>query len=511
MAFDSKPLLDLCQSSFTKILHGLEKLSELSVENMPLPSNSVYPLPSAERMTTYIDVYFNTSQVIFPIIRRNAFEAASKNHQDYPIVFDVSWYMLQNAVLAVGAFTTNSVSSPDSYKCAKEEASGYFNNALNMQPFLLRRRTSIMAVQACCVMSMFAQMIGNPNLAYFCSSFATQLAQIKGLHKKSREDNSKNLLLCDDRERTFWILYFFDKVLGLETGHPSNIDDADISCPFPAQNVGHANEFSADSIEVLLHFVRFAQICSRIKRRLYSATALNRDPRELSAVRDALCHDLAIWREKIPAIYHAKRTPFRVSSLPPGVKPVRAILLRIACAYARCSIHRRFSSSFASHLRTPKGILESQQSDKEHLQAARELILLLGQLEMDVDTPSWFFAYHLLTGVVPLFIHVITNPLHKSAKEDISLMSVAAGMCGRLEFISCGEFVFAGVGEFSQLATIIARKARGEGVASSSMQMNEDLEAMDTYGSDLTLGDPSVGKSFSVPEAFGEYCYEPTR
>ena len=79
---------------------------------------------------------------------------------------------------------------------------------------------------------------------------------------------------------------------------------------------------------------------------------------------------------------------------------------------------------------------------------------------MDVDAPNWFFAFHLLTAVEALFISVVTNPLEESTKDDIPLINVAAGIFGRLEFITAGDFAFEGVAELAQIAKIVVEKAK---------------------------------------------------
>jgi Fungal specific transcription factor domain len=455
--YDFRKKIDLCQMSLWKIQQRVQKLPERS---MYLPNLLTTPLPPDDVAAGYINEYFNTCQNVFPIVQRKSFEMAWKKSLEHPEIFDISWYTLQNAVLAMGAFTSKSASSPASYRGAKEEALGYFNNALNITASLLRTQTSLMVIQAFCVLSMFTSIVGDYNLGNMCTSFATQLAQIKGLHKLAADHAALNPVHRTERERLFWIVYFFDKMNSLSTGLPSHIDDGDISCSFPELNEIDSEDFSAGSGELLLNLVRFTHICSKIKTRLYSATALNKDVKQLLHVRDALCQDLSNWRDQIPAIYLAKSTPFRISSLPPHTKPVRAVLLRIAYQYALCTIHRRFFSLFAKCARTETGSLGYHQSDSEFLKAARELILLLDQVEMDVDAPNWFFAYQLLTAVVPLFIYVVANPLDPSAKDDIALMNVATGVFGRLEFITSGDFAFEGGTEFAPLATGIVEKAQ---------------------------------------------------
>ena len=111
----------------------------------------------------------------------------------------------------------------------------------------------------------------------------------------------------NEKARVFWVLYFFDKIFALDTGWPSNIEDADVSCSFPERNEINSEEFSGQDIEILLQMARYAHICSKIRTRLYSATALNRDPRGLLSVREALCHDLFLWSDGIPRESHAKK------------------------------------------------------------------------------------------------------------------------------------------------------------------------------------------------------------
>ena len=479
--YDFRSQIDLCQTSLWKIQQQLQKLPERS---MFFPTPSTTPLPLDGIGAKYANEYFNTSQVIFPIVQRRSFEMAWRKNLEHPEVFDLSWYVLQNAVLAVGAFTYRSASTPASYRIAKEEALGYFNNALSLQASLMRHQTSLMAVQAACVMAMFAQIVGDFHSTHSCTLSAVQLAQSKGLHKVTANGTGLPPAHRNERERLFWIVYFFEKMDSLNTGRPSHVDDRDISCSFPALEEIESQGFSAGSGELLLNLVRLAHICSQINTRLYSATALNKDPKQLVDARDVLIHNLSTWRDRIPANYHAKKTPFRISSLPPHTKPVRAVLLRIAYQTALCAIHRRFSSLFAECPRTETELLGRHHSDSELLKAARELVLLLDQVEMDVDAPNWFFAYHLLTAVVPLFISVVANPFDPSTKDDIALMHVATGIFGRLEFITSGDFAFQGVTEFAPLATNMVDKANqylGVGNENFQRSFGLDVDAGDVF------------------------------
>lgn len=476
--------IELCQASLLKIQQRVQKLSEMP---MSFLSQLTTPLPPDEIAAEYVKAYFTTCQIIFPIVQRKSFERAWRENLDPSATMDISWYMLQNAILAMGAFTSKSASTPASYRHAKEEALSYFNNALNAHASLLPSQASLMAIQALCVMFMFTQQIGNRELAYRCLSFATKLAMRKGLHKMTANRSDVDSAHRNEKERVFWVLYFFDKIFALDAGLPSNIEDADVSCSFPGQKDMNPEEFSGRDIELLLQMARYAHICSKIRTRLYSATALNRDLKELLSVRDALCHDLSLWRDGIPPEYHAKKTPFRVSSLPPQVKPTRALLLRIAYQCALGNIHRRFSPLFLNHLRIEPDTSTPRQSDHEHLQAAREVILLLDQVEMDVDAPNWFFAYYLLTAVIPLVISVVTNPLDESAKDDIPLINLAAGIFGRLEFITAGDFAFEGVAELAQLAKLVVENAKRRlefGFDNTPGMNGPDLHGIDPFSAE---------------------------
>jgi Fungal specific transcription factor domain len=465
--------LELCQESLSKVQQSVQKFSQIA----ELVSEPWYPLPTEIVTSTYVDTYFNTCQHMFPVVRRESFESALKESQGRRPTENVSCYVLHNAILAMGAFTSQLASVSASDRCAKIEATKYFCNALRMQSHMFQSPANLMTIQALVVLSMFSQTRGHHGLAYRFSSLACILAKSKGLHMMTREQVDRDVVKGYDCCRVFWIVYIFDKIQAVHAGYSANIDDASISCPFPPPQESDSSDFPDDSMSVFLQWARYAHILSDIQTQLYSTTAINTETKRLLGVRDQLCSRLKSWDDDLPAVYQAQNISLRTSTLAPRLKPIRALLLRIGYYSALATIHKRFSSFMISRFLTKEDISDIQHSDREFLQAAREKILLLDHVDIGVDAPHWVLAYMLLSATIPIFVNIIANPLESSVRDDIALMHIATGMFAKWEFTTSGDISFDGVVELSRLVTAIVDKAKEQ-------QRSTVSRSLDNFGLD---------------------------
>jgi hypothetical protein len=128
------------------------------------------------------------------------------------------------------------------------------------------------------------------------------------------------------------------------------IDDGDISCQFP-RNIEdfHISNESVQRPETKFDFflciTRYARICSKVKRRLYSATSLTQLPSTLLDIIEELDHDVTVWCETVPRELRLE-LPISMSQLPRGRQFIQAVVLHSCYKYLVCSIHSRITTQF---------------------------------------------------------------------------------------------------------------------------------------------------------------------
>lgn len=449
--------LKLCEANILKLQHQLQEKVQLPGT---APEAAPSPVPPEETSLRYIQTYFATCQIIYPIVRKEAFDQAWARYGNSTVTSDISWNLLLNSILALGAFTEESGSKNATYQKAKAEGTRYFQNAFHFQGRLFQSQPTLMAVQAYMILGMFAQMIAAPGLISVFCGLAVQTAHSLNMHKRSKVGSGMDSPDQHDRSRTYWILYCWDKYLNLLHGRNSYIVDAHITCPFPPEDENESPSFDEGGMQQLRSLARLSTVYSAIFDRLYTTSALDSPTEELWTTRDELCQSLDLWREEVPKAYQIDQVRFRTTALPGNVKPVRALVLRIFFQFAHYSIHRRFSTSLPGRSVAEEYTSKSAESELACVGASRELILLLDRVELGIDVPNWFLICHLLTAMMPLLHYIIAHPAKETVKDDIALLHVAAGIFGRLGYHTSGELNLDTVAELPQLTARFVEKRR---------------------------------------------------
>ncbi|RYE96444.1 MAG: GAF domain-containing protein, partial [Oxalobacteraceae bacterium] len=175
-------------------------------------------------------------------------------------------------------------------------------------------------------------------------SAAIRLSHTIKLHRKC-ENSSMSMEENEQRKRVFWVAYFLDKETSLRSGRPSAQDDDDIDVELPSEDpadkIGMVPLNSADKIEkpssnVFRSICAFAQIQSRVHKKLYSVRASQKSEQKLIASIGKLVHELEDWKQSIP-------TDFRPGhEIDAACWPYRLHVIFMNLAYHHCvtTIHR---------------------------------------------------------------------------------------------------------------------------------------------------------------------------
>uniref|UniRef100_A0A0L0P437 Zn(2)-C6 fungal-type domain-containing protein n=1 Tax=Candidozyma auris TaxID=498019 RepID=A0A0L0P437_CANAR len=186
------------------------------------------PIPSRQRIEHYVNMYFETYHVSYPIVHRPLFIAQMNEVVEAP----PGWRSLLYMVAAIGSFmsATNAEDDDDLtlLDCAKKE--------LSIEDL---ETGSLTLVQTLALISNYLQKRDRPNSGYNYLGLAARMAMGLGLHKDIA-DNGDLLLNKEMRRRVWWCLYIFDCGLTITYGRPLGIPCAGIDAKLP-MNVQDSN------------------------------------------------------------------------------------------------------------------------------------------------------------------------------------------------------------------------------------------------------------------------------
>jgi hypothetical protein len=373
----------------------------------PWPSPETHtimkPLPSPEIVRKYFDAYFSEVQTIFPVLDRAKFEAQVVTNDSEQRSSNSSWKALFFAVLASGCRAALSDETAEAFQESGRESWGYFRNALCYEAKMVHGATDLTAVQAFAVMTVFAQGLSSPQrLEYTVSSTASRLAHSLALHRYPPAEWNLTEAEKSERNRLFWVVYCLDKTIALRCGRPSIIQDDEISCWFPhgvrvLQNekhgsggTNHNTDEESQTVDFFLCYTKFARLCGRIAKHLYSAVALSRPSFELTVAANRMLADLEIWRQSIPYNARPGHSCSRFQAVA-GVSKTQLLVLHFSYNYALCAVHRRFTPMFLhddeNHQLIERPLL--RQMPTTHIEAARSMALFTKHLDVESYAPAW--------------------------------------------------------------------------------------------------------------------------
>lgn len=238
--------------------------------------------------TSVVDriAYFEHVDPIHPFLDRRRFEsiALSPNLSD-KLASDKSWSALFYAVLALGS----QYHDGGSYEPTKSGSWRFFGTALAIFPDLLISRTTLNTVQALTAMAIFASNLSCLQIEYAMVSEGAKKAQTLGYNRSTAPGN-------DERNRTFYVLYFLEKNMSFNIGRCSTIMDSDISSAIPTQPL----LCSGTSFDWTRASIRISRLLSRIYASLFSVSVRGRPKAYYNTTIYNLKSELGAWAKTIP-------------------------------------------------------------------------------------------------------------------------------------------------------------------------------------------------------------------
>lgn len=433
---DSQVLCETIQDIRNGVLNHLRqpkcipKLLSLALATPCGPKETPNPL-----LLRYVEAYFDTVQVIFPILDRDKFFSqlkefgASQRTSQNP-----SWEALLNAVLASGCRAALSAETAKDFQESGREAWGYFHRALSFESRILHGSTDLIGVQAMAVMTVFAQGLSSPQrLEYTLCSVASRLAQSLALNCRPPPEWDLTEVEQRERNRVFWVIYCLDRSIALRCGRPAVICDDDVSCCFP-RNVAviqrrgdtpRAAAAKAADVDFFLCFTKLSRICGKVSRMLYSESALYTSSSRLLPAMNHLLQDLHSWLDLIPAGIRPGQPPNRMTETF-SLSRDQIIVLHLSYYYVLCAIYRRFTPIFTQDSNNLQYLVNNKLHGS-HIEAARSIVLLTKHLDIESFTPAWYVSLTPLLGmVIPLSFHshgsvASANPPFVAKQADLLL------------------------------------------------------------------------------------------
>lgn len=176
------------------------------------------------------------------------------------------------------------------------------------------------------------------------------------------------------------------------------IDDDDISCPFPhhvfERTRGHSGPETTD---LFLSIARYARLCGKINRQLYSATSLVQRPEQTLENILALHEELKEWWASLSTTADAFALDHlpHASDFPSQIERTRHIILRCWYYSALFALHRACREPGFELLEKSVQSMTAEQSMRfkqiaaDGIEAARSMCLLIQQIKIENQTPIW--------------------------------------------------------------------------------------------------------------------------
>lgn len=177
---------------------------------------------SKQKLEYYIDQYFETYHISYPIVHKPTF-MAQFNKIILPL--DTGWESLLYIIAAIGSFMSAT---------SQEESDdlSLFDIAKTKLSIEVLETGNITLVQTLTLMSNYLQKRDRPNSGYNYLGLAVRMALGLGLHKQI-DDSDTSLLNQEIRRRIWWCLYIFDCGQTIGYGRPLGIPCAGISASLP--------------------------------------------------------------------------------------------------------------------------------------------------------------------------------------------------------------------------------------------------------------------------------------
>ncbi|KEF62709.1 uncharacterized protein A1O9_00682 [Exophiala aquamarina CBS 119918] len=401
--------------------------------------------PDEEIAWSYCAAYFdNAFESVMGVVYRPDFEARLRSHfqQRAPQwTGDVAWYALRNIMYA--AVSRQLLLEDDSIPFADAHArsSQYFENVLAAYTELLFSCSSLDAVRALIALAFYLEATANGGSEHMVCATVVRLVQAKGLHQQPSKILNLPEVEVLHRNWLFWAIYCCEKLISFRSDRPSAIDDSNISCEIPKV----APPGSTINVQQLTHMIKAALLSQRISHQLCSVVAFRRNPSDLMKLADELYGEVEAWKENVKDFPPPGKAP-QAGVEHPNRSPLHMLNLQYMYYAAIQSVYAIFGSPWISSIlgmdKNPFYREVASTKASKVVDAARSLIMATRSLRLTVAVPQWASFYFPMSGLINLFIHILSHPTLPSTDADLALLDIATALFSHIEFLASSDIGF---------------------------------------------------------------------
>ncbi|KAJ5903501.1 hypothetical protein N7504_005884 [Penicillium tannophilum] len=398
-----------------------ERLSEPNLHDLP-----------HESLKAHIYAYFEMVHPIYPFLCAETFQqqASSQNLLNV-LATDRAWAALYYAVVAIGC----QYNDGGSFEAGIGEAWTYFDRSLSHFQDILLCRGSLTAVQALMAMSIFSSTASAFQFEPLMLSEASIMAQGLGYNKSNSPGE-------ESHRRTFWVLYFMEKVSCFITGKVSVLQDANISCAIP-----DVKESTFHDYDWFFSFLQYGRLVSKIHSDLFTISSTNQPVADYNTKVQVLLQELEAWRLSSPMRFRAGEQ-LKPRLLHEPLAQTIALMTHYLYLNALLTLSWTLLHFSAARLRATQQL----ELKRELMRTARSVLELTKYIDVAPSTPIWILGVMPLSCLLILFDLVVHNPEHPETGISLALLDIAGGHFSRLEFASKGTLPGSLIAEFAHLA-----------------------------------------------------------
>jgi hypothetical protein len=274
-----------------KFAHGMQYCEEVPIQLMHGLRPPLLPIPESQECNTFITLFFRNLHPMFPVLDRTTFEKDvwRLEHSDLDQLEAVDI-----AILA-SVYAVTSLGMDESFGGPTERGWEYLQAAYHLTAFLIAV-PYVSSVQALILVSVALRGRHKDGAAWNIIGLAIRIAQSTGLHRQLHENQ---ILDTGSREyrrdvildaRIWWACYCLEKMMALESGRPSCIQDSECDQMTPPADPDH---------DIFRHWIGLAQIQSRINEQLYHPYQTSRRSEDLLRYIAQLDSDLGKWEDSV--------------------------------------------------------------------------------------------------------------------------------------------------------------------------------------------------------------------
>lgn len=374
-------------------------------------ANPTPPIPALftlAQLEPFVDAYFSTYHVSYPIIHEATFRAQFM--EIIPRPKGNSWQVLLHIVATMGAFAAS--------ETAPEIDLALFEAAKARMSIDMFETGNITLVQALTLTSNYVQKRNKPNSGYNYLGLAKRMALGIGLHKEFKDWHSRPLML-ETRRRVWYCLYIFDVGAiitfsrpldlpkdGVEVQLPLNVSDSDITAStkiWPGETQG-TTLYTHVRCQAKFHLAT-----SGIYERLISTTFPTAE--EMIQLDD---NNLGAWLQELPSFFSEGALQANRYRLCHAILHWRWRNLRILM-YRPYVVRRMVSRAQDTQHSTPATPWDDP-AIQRCLDTAGETVHLITtywQHEKQNVLACWYALYFLFQAILvsfPLVLEVLGNP-----------------------------------------------------------------------------------------------------